>query len=156
MDSKNALFFKASRNAPKGPCGRCSPTGSAWGILVSLFGRHCNVFMTDWHIFQHGFGSIFCQRQTVSWTHLLESIRSKHTFQKGFVICAPRSGEIKCDEGWWWRKIGHYTFCEPQSSTQLKRMLEVWLECMLIIYNDTWSLFVSTALLWDFDLFLCK
>lgn len=50
MDSKNALFFKASRNALKGPCGFtvvvCQQEVFAV-ITIRLFGQHSNVFMTD-------------------------------------------------------------------------------------------------------------
>lgn len=65
-DSKNALFFKASRNALKGLCGFTVVVRQQEvlaGIVVSLFGQHCNVFMTDWHFFfSTRVGSIFCQR----------------------------------------------------------------------------------------------
>lgn len=50
MDSKNALFFKASGNPLKGLSGfkvAVCPKEVLMGIMVSLLGWHWNLFMTD-------------------------------------------------------------------------------------------------------------
>ncbi len=65
----------------------------------------------------------FSVKEAISQTHLLKSLWSTQSFQKLLVICAPKREETKCDEGWQWRKIGNYTFSEPESSsTELKNM----------------------------------
>lgn len=137
---RTLFFFKeASRNALKGlVCfhGWCSPTGSAcrdWGWLIW---SHCYLFTTDLHISRHRLGSIFfasesarpiCSRVKVS-RNCCSSVSPR---VKKYILMRDVSGGKLVIILF----LRHY---HPQSWRTCFLSMEVWLKCVLMIYNAIW------------------